>query len=530
MRGSARALGRGVLLFVATTIFALAGYVGGMALVDHQNRGQMTDLADFVLHRAELEVDFAFIGLGELVEAGAASCNQAALGEMRRQVYVRSTIKDIRVVDESGAALCAAFPETLGFDVAIPHQDSAIPGRNALVRLFRLAQTNSASIGVLWQVIPTLSLVAVLNTDALLFEALPHSLQGAASIELALSNGDVVASYSSGAMAAVSIATPFTASSARYPLVLTMSIEAAAFNGWNREILPYFVIPAALIGLAFGVLLARLLVPARTPLSDIDDAIAAGEILAYVQPVFSMETGDIVGCEALARWIKRDGSVVAPDQFVPLVEQSGRIRAFTWTIFRSALTALREDLLADPQLTIAFNIAPSHFLDQHFAKELRELLLQVGVPSKQIILELTERQELADLALGAQLIDTLQRDGFALALDDAGTGHSGLTYVQALGAQILKIDKFFVDAIETSQTAKVIVQMLVGVAHELKMVVVAEGIETAEQMEWLRGIGVEHGQGYHVSRPIPTDAFSRLLRGNTGDQARGPAGAATLGA
>ena len=84
--------------------------------------------------------------------------------------------------------------------------------------------------------------------------------------------------------------------------------------------------------------------------------------------------------------------------------------------------------------------------------------------------------------------------------------------MQALGADILKIDKFFVDGVETNQAAKVIVQMLVGVAHQLDMLVVAEGIETAGQMAWLKEIGIDHGQGYFVSRPIPTEEFSRLLR------------------
>ena len=504
---------RGLALLGATIIFTAAGYFVGSAFIDHQNRGQLSDLTEFVLHRAELEVDFAFMGLGELVEAGAASCDRAALSAMRRQVYVRSTIKDIRVVDEMGTAICAAFPETLLFDDDVAHQDKAIPARNTFVRLFRLTQTSSASLGVLWRVVPELSLLAVLNTDALLFDVVPSTLQGQVAIRLELSNGDIVASYATREVAgeATVRAVELSAVSDRYPISVTLTLDPAVLSGWNRDLLLYFVIPAALVGAAFGALLARLLVPAKTPLSEIDAALAAGEIVPFVQPVFDLASSEIVGCEVLARWVRRDGTVVAPYLFIPLIEQSGRIRTLTWVLFETALSQLRSVILANPSFTVAFNIAPSHFLHSAFSDEVRSLVSQANIPPRQIILEITERQELPDLKHAAEVIKGLVQDGFAVAIDDAGTGHSGLTYVQTLGAQILKVDKFFVDAVETEHSARVIVEMLVGAAHELGMSVVAEGIEQEGQLAWLRTIGVEHGQGYLVSRPLPISELAAQL-------------------
>ena len=127
-----------------------------------------------MLARSEHEIDFAFIALGELVEAGAAGCDAVSLGSMRReQVYVRSTIKDIRVIDEAGMVTCSAFPETQSFDLPSPLADRSVPSRVASIELFRIDQVSSVAVGVSWKVLPDLALTAVLSTDLLLFAPFP---------------------------------------------------------------------------------------------------------------------------------------------------------------------------------------------------------------------------------------------------------------------------------------------------------------------------------------------------------------------
>jgi len=296
-----------------------------------------------------------------------------------------------------------------------------------------------------------------------------------------------------------------------------MSIDGAALARWRRDELPSFVIPATLLGLAFGGLLAWLVVPRRSLLRDIDDALAAGEIVPFVQPVVVLATGEIVGCEVLARWLRKDGSVIPPHRFIPQIEQTGRARALTWTLLRRVLAEMNEVLRGAPDFTVAINVVPSHFLEPGFIDELRGLVSTAGVDPRQIILELTERQELPDLTRAANTIAELASAGFAVAIDDAGTGHSGLAYVQSLGARILKLDKFFIDALETSHSARVVVEMLVGAAHRLQMSLVAEGIERRSQLAWLGEIGIEHGQGYLFGRPVPiASLLSELVRRKEG--------------
>lgn len=500
----------------ATAAFASAGYFAGWALIKHQNRSQLQDLSYFLLHRAEIEADFAFIGLADLVEAGVAGCSPSALGAMRRQVYVRGTIKDIRVIDDAGITACAAFPETLSFDEELVHPADALPARNTLVSLLRLSQESTSSLGVLWRIGPQASIFAVVNTDALLFGVVPAALSANANLRLLLSNGDVVASSASGEATREEFketAVEFSTTSTRYPLTVSMSIDGAALSNWRHDELPYFVIPAVLLGLAFGVLLAWLIVPRKSLLRDIDEALAAEDIVPFVQPVVVLATGEIVGCEVLARWLRKDGSAIPPHLFIPQIEQSGRARTLTWMLLRRVLTEMDEVLRAAPNFTIAVNVVPSHFLEPGFADELRALVAASGSDPRQIILELTERQELPDLEHAASIVAELAYAGFAVAIDDAGTGHSGLTYVQSLGAKILKLDKFFIDAIETSHSARVLVEMLVGAAHRLGMSLVAEGIEQQSQLAWLEEIGIEHGQGYLFGRPVPiASLLSELAR------------------
>jgi len=515
-----RMMWRSLVVIGATAAFTVAGYFGGLALIEHQNRSQLQDLSSFLLHRAEIEADFAFIGLSDLVEAGVAGCSPSALSAMRRQVYVRSTIKDIRVIDDAGTTVCAAFPETLTFDEELVHPGDALPARNSLVGLVRLSQEATSSLGVLWRIGPQASIFAVVNTDALLFGVLPLPLSANASLQLLLTNGEVVASFISGdnAREVSDTAAVFSTTSARYPLTVSMSIDRAALSSWRHGELPFFVVPAALLGLAFGTLLAWLLVPRRSLLRDIDEALASEEIVPFVQPVVDLATGEIVGCEVLARWFRKDGSVVPPHLFIPQIEQSGRARTLTWMLLRRALTDMDEVLRSMPGLTIAMNVVPSHFLESDFSDELRALVAASGVDPSQIVLELTERQELPDLAHAASITAELAAAGFAVAIDDAGTGHSGLTYVQSLGAKILKLDKFFIDAIETSHSARVLVEMLVGAAHRLGMSVVAEGIERQSQLAWLQQLGIEHGQGYLFGRPGPiSELLPELAQQNARD-------------
>jgi sensor c-di-GMP phosphodiesterase-like protein len=214
----------------------------------------------------------------------------------------------------------------------------------------------------------------------------------------------------------------------------------------------------------------------------------------------------------LARWIRQDGTIIPPMSFIPLAESSGRIEAMTWLILATALRELHPCLREDKHFKMSVNVAPRHLLSDGFVEKLRSVVVAARVSARQVVLEVTERTELPDLDKAAAVVKELREHGFRVAMDDVGVGHSGLSQLKRLGANTLKIDKFFVDTIAEDGSAVTIVEMLVRLARDLHMTVVAEGIETPEQVQALIACGVEEGQGYIVSPPLPFAKFDEFLQ------------------
>jgi EAL domain-containing protein (putative c-di-GMP-specific phosphodiesterase class I) len=160
---------------------------------------------------------------------------------------------------------------------------------------------------------------------------------------------------------------------------------------------------------------------------------------------------------------------------------------------------------------LSINVAPRHLLGDGFVDTLRRVVVGGKVSARQIVLEVTEQNELTDLGRAAVVVKQLREFGFRVAMDDVGVGHSGLSQMKGLGANTIKIDKFFVDTITEDQSTATIVETLARLARDLHMTVIAEGIETVEQVQALIACGVEEGQGYLVSPPLPFGKFDELV-------------------
>jgi sensor c-di-GMP phosphodiesterase-like protein len=508
-------------------LFALAAnLLSGMA-TDTRNRQQLNELAEQMLRRSELGVDYAFIALGKIAESGAfgaaAPCSETFRSSLRQRVFRHSTIKDIRLLDRNGTILCSAFPETVtGISLRVD-LSQAIAARNSGVQLMKLAIPDGEAMAVVWSASGEHKLMAIVNTSALLFDVLPTGLrdEGAATINLNGVSSSVARYAPAGWDPAASDLETFAAHSSRFPLNAIIRIKEPALAAWNHSSNRTLLMLAALLGLAFGGLAARTLFREPHPVAAIDKALSGHEFVPYFQPIFSLQDGKMTGCEVLARWIRADGTIVPPHQFIPLAEQTGRIVPLTWQLVDEALLQMRPYLRRNKNFCLAFNIGASHLLQPGFTEDLRRHVSGAKVGSRNVVIELTEREELPDLGKARELISGLQERGYKVALDDAGTGHSGLSYVQKLGADVIKIDKLFVDSVLTERSARVLVELLVNLARELGMTTVAEGIETREQADLLRELGVDRGQGFLVSPPVNGAQFQAMLDLNTLPAERG---------
>jgi c-di-GMP phosphodiesterase len=506
-------------LFMASAYFALTAWM------DAQKLKQMAEFNEIALRRSASAVEFALQTLDEVAKDGPLSCEPAELQRVRLHVYQRGSVKDIRAVRHDGSVLCSAYSETLEFDQAWATRDDMLALRDAAdTHLFRVNQFSSVALGVMKDIDAQNGIAAIVGINAYLLDILPTELHDHSEITLELDNAEVITrqSHSGGEPEHDNQHASFTHSSDRFPLRTVIRVERDAFQRWNSAPTWPVLTIAGMLGLVFGLLLAQL-IRRDEPMAEIERALAASEFVPYLQPIFNLNTGAIVGCEALARWQRPDGSVLPPARFIARIENSGLIARFTWQIMKATLTSLQPLMKQDKHFKVSFNVDPLHFLTDSFVDDLRRIVTDASVASRQVVLEMTERHEFPDLAAAAHTIERLRDYGFRIALDDVGIGHSGLQHIQGLGVQTLKVDKFFVDSIDRDTTATVVVGMLVRLARELNMTLVAEGIETEAQMAALIACGVEEGQGYLVSPPLAVPAFLVFVAQYAADRAQAAA-------
>jgi diguanylate cyclase (GGDEF)-like protein len=243
-------------------------------------------------------------------------------------------------------------------------------------------------------------------------------------------------------------------------------------------------------------------------------AIAANQLSLAFQPIYDLKSLGLLGFEALARWEHPERGAISPATFIQVAEESGLIGALTqWAIQRACLT-LRGwlDRHPDrPDLFVNVNISGRDLCEPKFADFVRETIRQYRLPSSSLTLEITENTLMQQLDVGGNTLALLRDIGVGLSVDDFGTGYSSLSYLSSLPISSLKIDRSFVSRLDTRADDAEIVRTVIQLGDALGKRVVAEGIESAEQLERLQGYGCELGQGYHFSRPLTPQLAMSLL-------------------
>ena len=238
--------------------------------------------------------------------------------------------------------------------------------------------------------------------------------------------------------------------------------------------------------------------------SELRRALRRDELELHYQPRLDLGTGHIVGLEALVRWRHAERGLLAPSEFVPLAEQSGLIVPLGYWVISRALRdmqALRERGL-EP-LHMAVNLSFRQFQDSQLLSTLSRLITERGVEAQWLEFELTETAVMRRSDLVKQTMDALGRLGVRFSLDDFGTGFSSFVHLNSLPIALLKIDKSFVGGMESREENRKLVHAMINLAHNLKLEVVAEGVETPEQLALLRDFGCDQVQGYFISKPLP---------------------------
>ncbi|WP_334598515.1 putative bifunctional diguanylate cyclase/phosphodiesterase [Pseudomonas alvandae] len=246
--------------------------------------------------------------------------------------------------------------------------------------------------------------------------------------------------------------------------------------------------------------------------SELRRALRRDELELHYQPRLNLDGGHIVGLEALVRWRHGERGLLPPSEFVPLAEQSGLIVPLGYWVISRALRDmqdLRERGLAP--LHMAINLSFRQFQDSQLLPTLSRLIAERGVEAQWLEFELTETAVMRRSELVKQTMDALGRLGVRFSLDDFGTGFSSFVHLNSLPIALLKIDKSFVGGMEQREENRKLVHAMINLAHNLNLEVVAEGVETAEQLDLLRGFGCDQVQGFLISKPLPLGELVEYL-------------------
>jgi diguanylate cyclase len=252
--------------------------------------------------------------------------------------------------------------------------------------------------------------------------------------------------------------------------------------------------------------------------SDLHNAVTLNQFELYYQPKVDTRTGAVRSAEALIRWVHPTRGIVSPADFIPLAEECGLIGPIgAWVIREACRQARAWQDDGVPPLRVSVNLSASQFRDSGLVDSIRRALEDARLAPRYLEVELTESAVMSDPEQSIAILEHLSAMGVLVSVDDFGTGYSSMSYLRRFPIDKLKIDRVFIDEIVSRPEDASIVRAIVSLAHSLRLKVVAEGVETPAQLEFLKTAGCDEYQGYHFSRPLPAADFERLIRKSRSD-------------
>jgi len=245
---------------------------------------------------------------------------------------------------------------------------------------------------------------------------------------------------------------------------------------------------------------------------ELHDALKRGELLLHYQPQVSLHTGHIIGVEALVRWQNPARGLVSPAKFIPIAEETGLIIPIGEWVLRTACAqskAWQVDGL--PAVKMAVNLSARQFKQQNLVEMVAQTLQETGLNASYLELEVTESLFVDNVQQAIKILQQLHDMGIVLSVDDFGTGYSSLNYLKRFPIHGLKIDQSFVRDLALDSDDAAIIKAIISLAHNLQLSVIAEGVETQEQLDYLRVSECDEIQGYYFSKPLTAEALTKLL-------------------
>jgi sensor c-di-GMP phosphodiesterase-like protein len=514
-----------ILLLIALLpeVFMLgASYFWIETNIEHE----MSFLADATARRADNILKVTQTNLKQLSEQTSAHCDQAALDFMRDKVFKVMYIRELgiindnklmcndvkmfippveitdvehrRIADKDGEIMLIPPVPTLqgGKSVLVNYRVSANRYVNALIDPDIFAEFHDyVRLGEVSGVF----LVredgkAVISFGSMPEHDLPPITESAEHIRYF--HGTVFSIYKSG----------------DFPIYAVVTASPTfIFKHWLRDALAL-----GLLGLIMAAALLWVLKKKRRKSNLLQDelwqAIELNEFCIQYQPLINMQTNRCVGAEALIRWLHADRGLIPPHVFIPIAEQNGMIRAISQWIIHQVDKELGDYLIGNAEIHVSINLSPFDF-GADGGKVTSNDLLFMRIPHRQVIYEITEHSLMPHHAkASSNVMAGLRKHGAKLAIDDFGTGYSNLGYLQRFSLDYLKIDKSFVDGIQSQTTSTGMIDHVIKIADTMQYALIAEGVEHEYQMNYLKEHGVTFGQGFYFAKPLSVKELIAFIK------------------
>lgn len=526
------------LLLVGVVLGVLPLFAANLFMRDYvltQGHQQLEQTSNRVLARSERLIQTAIDIFSVLPHYRVPVCDKALQDRFRLMILRHPVLHDVGLIYNGEFMYCSSMQQSASFH---PISAKAVGGVDHLSYV-AVQDRDSEMRGLLvnWSIDDQVSIGGFILEDAFNLDDRQSDFSSGFELSVMLENGTklVETTPKSRLLKRAPFATyhekpvlkddliSHQEKSSRYPISVSASLpfqEAWAASSGAMNVINGF---GVLTGVLILIFFVRMALKKPDPYNTIEEGIRRREFIPYYQPIIDIQSGRLSGCEVLVRWRKEDGTILSPGHFIDLAEATGLARPMTTSLMEQVAQDLGGAYQARHHLKVAINLFNRHFDNLKVVSEIEQCFGNSGVRFDQLVFEITERQPLENLDRARAIIMRMQKLGIRVALDDAGTGHGGFTYLQTLGMDIIKIDKLFVDAITGDSSQVPIVDSLSQMARGMNMVVVAEGVETEEQLAYLRRSGINEAQGYLFSPPLPASAYLQLveaLGGGAGKQVK----------
>jgi sensor c-di-GMP phosphodiesterase-like protein len=486
-----------------------------------QVRGELNRAAGAVFTAADSLLEKSLAELTQVQDLAGARCDDATVRRLRDGVYRSTSLREIDLFDAGLRTYCSNFgPVTFDYGTEVTQR---LPASGVFLRVLTGTALHEQSVVLFYRRPGGRGLSAVIHPDQFLERLDVAATSEGMYLSLALADGTPIASRLPEEASPIALRAYAGRSGARFSLVASAAGDRRLI--WSRleRVLPAFAGIGALMSALLLWLLVRIVRRRSSLETALQIAIKRGELEIHYLPTIDIAANRCVGGEALVRWRHPERGLLPPAAFIALAEETGLIVQMTRWLLRRVAAEIASRFGGRPGMHFGVNLAARHFHDDDIVREVREALAAVKLPATSIVLEATERQMVDDGEGEAAIVMArLRALGCAIAVDDFGTGHNGLAFLQKYDLDYVKIDKLFVETVGTDAVSRPVLDAIIDLGQRLGVTLIAEGVETPEQLAYLRDRGVRYAQGFLFAKPMPFQAFAGFVeRYNRGGAAAG---------